>query len=104
VRGQARKWQSDRRRLTEKLASPLVLFRVRQVDNAERLYGGWSYRSERFETVMVDGDHFTMLDPGHVDSLVAKLERAVRDAEANPPQSPVRKPRAVASESNTGRT
>jgi len=80
LRGLFWQWRSDRSRLGERLAAPMVLFRVRKpVDEA--LYGGWPYRSDRFDTVTVEGDHFSMLQAAHIEDLVGKLERAVRAVE-----------------------
>lgn len=72
------RWRSDRRRLSERLAAPMVLFRVRGAVDDESVWAGWSGRAERFESVTVDGDHWTMLEPVHIQDLVEKLERAVR--------------------------
>jgi thioesterase domain-containing protein len=65
-----RRWLRQPTRMSEHLNAAMVLFRVREADEHDVLTEAWAQRTNRLETVFVEGDHASMLSGVNFTSFV----------------------------------
>jgi amino acid adenylation domain-containing protein len=75
-----RRWLRQPTRMSEHLNAAIVLFRVREADEDDMLTEAWAQRTNRLETVFVEGDHLSMLSGVNFTSFVDTFRARVLTA------------------------